>query len=402
MKNKTLKYIVIGLAILLLAELIYFGIKIYSIRKSSTYYSLINSTIKVEDNYISVGLSDFKHSKFNKYIKPGYNKATLFVYDKNLKLINEIYLDLGFTSEYNDIVKTEDGYVAVGSVVMNEKNLEENLTEAIIVKYDEDFNIIWRKNLSILDTSEFNKIKIDKDGNYVVVGKSLYAPNMIGNHNTGGAIIVKYNSNGEELLRINHGGPQTGEFNDFVIDKDGYVAVGVKADGTGIIYKYDFNGKEIWHNYYGVSDKEGLTSIVLFNGNYIVTGSKLEGKNKTDNYQAALLKFNASGKLIDSVLYQKDNITKFIDVDIYNDKILVIGLFGSKKNNTLNNSSIVLTYNNNFELEQEKIYKGNNTYTIKNILIDEDNYILSGHTNSKIKEFNLNGLDYYNIIIKNS
>lgn len=102
-------------------ELIYFGIKYIKVRKESTYYSAINSTIKVNDKYVSVGLSDFKHSKFNKYKAPGYNKATLFVYDKNLKLIKEKYLDLGLVSEYKDIVKVEDGYIAVGYVLMDEK-----------------------------------------------------------------------------------------------------------------------------------------------------------------------------------------------------------------------------------------------------------------------------------------
>ena len=282
MKNKTLKKIVIILIAILVIELIYFGIKYIKVRKESTYYSAINSTIKVNDKYVSVGLSDFKHSKFNKYKAPGYNKATLFVYDKNLKLIKEKYLDLGLVSEYKDIVKVEDGYIAVGYVLMDEKSKKDNLTEAVIVKYDNNFNIVWRKNLNILDTSKFNKVKVDKAGNYVVVGTSVYAPNIIGNHTTGGAIIVKYDKNGEVLSKINLGGPQTGEFNDLVITNDGYVVVGLKATGTGAIYKYSFDGKELWHNYYGITDKEGLTSIkMLSDGSFIVTGSKLEEKNKT-------------------------------------------------------------------------------------------------------------------------
>ncbi len=403
MKNKTLKKIVIVLIAILVIELIYFGIKYIKVRKESTYYSIINSTIKVDDKYVSVGLSDFKHSKFNKYKAPGYNKATLFVYDKNLKLTNEVYLDLGLTSEYKDIVKVDDGYIAVGSVLMDEKSKEDNLTEAVIVKYDNDFNIVWRKNLNILDTSKFNKVKVDKDGNYVVVGTSVYAPNMIGNHTTGGAIIVKYDKNGEVLSKINLGGPQTGEFNDLVITNDGYVVVGLKATGTGAIYKYSFDGKEIWHNYYGITDKEGLTSIkMLSDGSFIVTGSKLEEKNKTDNYEAALIKFDKNGKLVKSIVYQKEDITKFTYVETYKDKILVIGLYGVKKNNLLVNNSVLVTYDSNLEKQDEKVYKGNNTYTLKNIFVSDDEYVLSGHTNSKLKDIKTNGKDYYNVIIKNS
>ena len=286
---------------------------------------------------------------------------------------------------------------------MDEKSKKDNVTEAVIVKYDNNFNIVWRKNLNILDTSKFNKVKVDKAGNYVVVGTSVYAPNIIGNHTTGGAIIVKYDKNGEILSKINLGGPQTGEFNDLVITNDGYVVVGLKATGTGAIYKYSFDGKELWHNYYGITDKEGLTSIkMLSDGSFIVTGSKLEEKNKTDNYEAALIKFDKNGKLVKSIVYQKEDITKFTYVETYKDKILVIGLYGVKKNNLLVNNSVLVTYNNNLEKQDEKIYKGNNTYTLKNIFVSDDEYVLSGHTNSKLKDIKTNGKDYYNVIIKNS
>ena len=155
--------------------------------------------------------------------------------------------------------------------------------------------------------------------------------------------------------------------------------------------------------YYGITDKEGLTSIkMLSDGSFIVTGSKLEEKNKTDNYEAALIKFDKNGKLIKSVLYQKEDITKFTYVETYKDKILVIGLYGVKKNNLLVNNSVLVTYDSNLEKQDEKVYKGNNTYTLKNIFVSDDEYILSGYTNSKLKDIKTNGMDYYNVIIKNS
>ena len=71
-------------------------------------------------------------------------------------------------------------------------------------------------------------------------------------------------------------------------------------------------------------------------------------------------------------------------------------------NNLLVNNSVLVTYNNNLEKQDEKIYKGNNTYTLKNIFVSDDEYVLSGHTNSKLKDIKKNGKDYYNVIIKNS
>lgn len=397
---KILKYAVIILAVIVLLEVIYFGVKMYISRKNSTYYSVANSSIKIDDGYVSVGLSDSKHSNFIKYKVPGYNKPYIWVYDNELKVTSEISLKKGFNGSYNDIVAIEDGYIAIGNLEMSEEKHKSGLTEAIIVKYDKEFNLVWRKNLNILDSTTFNKVKVDKDGNYVVVGSSLYASDVLGNETTGGAIIIKYDKDGNELLRINHGGPKTGEFKDLEIVEDGYVVVGLKGSGTGIIYKYDFNGKEVWHNYYGYTDGMGLTSITKYNNEFIVTASKLPEKNSNENYKAVILKFSNNGQLIKEQQYQKGKITRFNDSIVMDNKIIVIGVYGYQKDKTLINQSLVLTYDNNLELLDEKIYEGNKTYTLNEILALENGYLFVGHTDSKIKEFKTNGLDYYNIIKK--
>ena len=36
------------------------------------------------------------------------------------------------------------------------------------------------------------------------------------------------------------------------------------------------------------------------------------------------------------------------------------------------------------------------------VFVSDDEYILSGYTNSKLKDIKTNGMDYYNVIIKNS
>lgn len=37
------------------------------------------------------------------------------------------------------------------------------------------------------------------------VGTSIYNSGYIGNHTTGGGILIKYNQDGEELMRTNYG-----------------------------------------------------------------------------------------------------------------------------------------------------------------------------------------------------
>lgn len=398
---RILKKIAIALACIVVIELVYFGIKLYTIRKNTTYYSAINSVIESDDKLVAVGFSDSKNSDFIDYEKPGYNKPYIWVYNNKLKIEKEIQFEKGYNGQLNDIIKVDDGYVAVGAIEMSKMNHEEGNTEGMIIKYDKDFNIVWRKNLDVLGNTKLNAVKQLKDGNYVVVGTSVYPSDVIGNHTHGGAIIVKYSKDGEKLSITNYGGPKTGEFNDVLLLDDGLITVGVRSSGTGIIFKYDYNGNEIWHNYYGYTDTKGLTSITMLNDKeFIVTGSKLENKDETDNYQAALLKYNKDGKLIDETLYQKSKITRFQDSLILDDKIYVIGLYGRKVDDVLDNDSVLVIYDKELNEMEEKLYEGDNSYTLNKIISFDNSYLVAGHTDSKVKELKTNGLDYYPVLVK--
>ena len=397
---KVLKALAVILILFLIIEVIYFGFKFYNIRKNTVYYETANSIIKTDNGYLTVGLSDFKNSKLTTYEKPGYNKAVISIYDENLNKIKETKLKLGYSSVYNSVISVKDGYIAVGSVSITKEQNDVNNTEAIIVKYDKDLNEVWIKNLQILDTSKFVNVKEDDNGNIIVVGQSIYEENIIGNHTTGGAILIRYTSDGEVDLKINLGGPATDIFNDFIITKNGYIAVGIKSTGTGIIYKYDFNGKELWHEYYGYTDKEGLTSITSKGDNFLVTATKLEEKGSTDKYKAAILLYDKDGKLLKEKFFEEANITKFQKVAIDEEKIIVLGIYGKKINEALSSNAKMFLLDSDFKVIKSEILTGDQNITLTDIVITDNDYILSGHTNSKIKEFNSNGYDYFPILKK--
>ena len=214
-QKKIFKIIITILAALLIIELIFFAFRYYQNRKNSTFYSISNGIILTDSGYIGAGFSDYRHSKFNDY-KDGYNKATIFV-NENGKITNEIGLNLGNNSYYNDIIETKDGYIAVGKIEMTKSQTEEKLSEGLIVKYDKNFNIVWRRNVSILDKTELLKVKLDSDNNIIIVGSSVYGDGYVGNHTTGGGILLKYNQKGKRLFKINNGGPYSGTFNDVLL-----------------------------------------------------------------------------------------------------------------------------------------------------------------------------------------
>lgn len=396
---KRLKIAIIILLVLLVLELLLFGIRAFKMRRDNVYYTTINSVLKHDNGYVGVGLSDFKNSKLNDYEAPGYNKPVIWLYDEDYNVIKEIKYDNGYSGAFNDIVATSDGYIAVGALEMTADMHKVGSSEGIIVKYDKELNIVWEKNLQILDDTNLVSVKLDKNENIVVVGQSIYESDIIGNHKTGGAILAIYSKDGEKKQTINYGGPQTGIFNDVVVLDDGYVVVGITHSGTGIIFKYDLNGQEIWHNYYGYTDMNGLTSIAYLNGEFLVTGTKLNEKDNTDSYKGAIIKFDNNGKLVKEVLYEKDSIAKIDELIISKDKIIVLALHGKKENDILVNQSSILEYNLDLELVNESNLTGNKTVTFTNVILNDDDYLVVGYTNSKMEEFKTNGYDYYQIFI---
>lgn len=401
---KILKYVSIGLVCLFALEFIYFGIKMINIRKKTTYYSSLNSIIKTDNGYVGVGLSDSKHSDFIDYEKPGYNKPYLYVYNKDLKIEKEVKLDLGYNGEYKDIVSYDDGFIAVGNIEVSLANHKDNATEATIVKYDKNFNIVWRKNYNLMGNSSYNAVKIDNDSNIIVCGSTVFESSAIGYDTKGGALLVKYDKDGEKLLEVTKGGPlSSATFNDVVVLDDGYIAVGVTQKGTGIVYKYDKDFNEVWHNYYGYTDKEGITSITKIDDNsFVMTASHLFEKDKTDKYEAAIIKINGDGEIEKEVTFSHDDISKFKDSVYLDDKIVVAGVFGKKIDDVLNASGLLVTYDINLEKVDEKFYTKNKTYSFTKIINDDGKYLAIGNTNSKInnKYLKTNGLDFYPVIEK--
>lgn len=392
-KTKLLKIILIVLVIILIVEIIVFGYKIYSNRKNTSYYQLVSDVVSIDSGYVGVGLSDFKNSKFNEYKEDDYQKAVIFEFNKKEEVVKEVKLDVGYKSYFNNIEKVSDGYIAVGTIQMNKEQVKNAVGEAMIVKYDNDFKLVWRKNVKILDNTEFLNVKVDDDNNIIVVGRSVYAADMIGNHKTGGAIIMKFDSKGKELMRANYGGPQTGVYNDFLIEDDGYVVVGASSNVTGMIRKYDFNGKEVWRSIYAYTDQKGFTGIEKVSDGYVVTGSKIPDKKETNKYKALLVKYDKNGKVLNEVTYREKEVSRFDDVISSDGSLLAVGFTGKFSDKNLITDGLVVKYDEEFEEEKvlELNLERNDVYS-KIYKISKD-YLVLGYTNSKYK--NTNGYDYY-------
>lgn len=395
-----LKKVMIVLGAIIIVELAYMLISSILTNKRNVYRELPSSVIKSDSNYIVVGSSDFKNSKLTAYNKKGYEKAYIAIYDE-LNKIKEYSYTKGYNSQFNDIVEVSDGYIVVGQIEVTKKHNEENSGEGIIIKYDKNFKIVWQHNYQVLGKTSFKKVIALKDGSYLVAGQSIYESDYIGNHTTGGAILVKYSKDGKELSKINLGGPKNGIFNDVVEVDGGYIAVGKISTNTGIIVKYDYNGNIKWKKYHGYTDDMGLTSIEKLDNKYlIITGSYTKSKEDLENVQAIVLKYDYNGNMLKENKQKFSSLNRYEQVLIDDDKIVVIGVYGSLVDKTVLNKSVIIIYNSDLDKEKTSKFEYNKNDSFRSIIKDKNDYLVVGYSNSKIKEYKLNGKDVMPIFVK--
>lgn len=398
-QKKRFRIAIIILSVILVSELIYFGIKVYTTRKNNVFNTVINSVILQDDkNYLGAGFSDYRHSKFNKFDK-GYDKPTLFSV-KDGKLINEISLSIGYNGRFNDIVEVSDGYVAVGKIEMTKDQIKEKMSEGVIVKYDKKFNILWRKNVYFLGKTELLKVKTDGD-DIVIVGTSVYSEGYVGNHTTGGGILLKYDQSGKEKLRVNNGGPYNGRFNDVLVESDSYVVVGLGKKNSGIIISYDKSGKKKWSGSFGYTDNNGINAIVKKGNNYVTATTKVVNPKNMSGYSAAIVVFDSHGEKIDDVKYSNNKLNYFSDINLDDDgNIYACGYTGLTEGTSIIGDAIVVKYDKDLYEREVAILKGSKNDFYSAIYVKSNNVYALGNTTSKLKDFKTNGYDYYPFIKK--
>ena len=400
-KSKLLKRIfIICIAILLIELLAMLIIKIVRERQID-HLSLLNDIIKVDDGYIAVGESDFSNSKsidtkVYEYTNTSTNTKSNIIanqsriakYDNNFNLIWENTYNNSYDSTFYSVLKVNDGYIAVGSIVSHYEQIEANVRDALIVKFDFNGKEVWHKTYHVLSDTEFYKVIDDGDDNIVVIGQSIYENMEIGSHITGGGIIIRYDKDGNILAHNNYGGNKSGSFNDIIKVDDGYIVCGKDASNYGIIVKFqkDFNRDEkdtnlitkktVWQRSYANTDNIGFTSMVL-KDNIIYTVGAINISNEKDKdgkqifkYDAGIVLYNTQGKYLKKFSIEEDTHHRFNSVIVDKDELLLTGLLDVDNNKKDKQESFTMRFN----IKDSK-------FLDKKILTDSNDYIVSKITN---------------------
>lgn len=230
--KKIILIIVIFCVIILLIDLIYYY---FFIKKDNSFkFDSINSFFHGDQYYIAVGSNN----------NDSYERAKISKYDeKNKKVWEQIY-SRGYNSAFFGVANDGDNIIAVGDYEATKKEHNDSVRSALIVKYDKDGKMLTEKSFQVLGDSKFTNVLVVDDG-YIVVGQSIYENMTLGFSNDGGAFIIKYDKELNEVWKHNYGGSKSAIYNDLVIVDDSIYSVGKDSSRLGIISKYTLDGSYI-------------------------------------------------------------------------------------------------------------------------------------------------------------
>ena len=397
---KWLRVIIVLCIAIIVIELGYIGLSYYNRSKSIIYSDTLNSFDKVKDGYLVAGNSDFKNSKFNSYQKE-YNKAKFAKYNNDFEVEFESAYTKGYASYFSDVVEYKNGYIAVGGAQYDKQQVEDNATDGLIVLYDKEGKQVDTKSVQIAGDTTFNKVLLLDDG-FIVVGQSILQNMVIGNNPDGGALMIKYDFNLNEVWRVNYGGSKSGVFNDALIDGDYIYLVGKDATRYGLIAKYTLDGEKVYTKTYEYTDTVGFSSIVKVKDDFFVAGSKtinIDAKDEDKVTEGLIVKYNSDGEVLDEVTFAKNNAARFNKIVSDGNNLIVVGHTYKKDEekstdtyNYLDYRGIIAKYNTDLEKEANNKENGEGIDYFSDVIVTSDGYLVGGASSSK--ELGSNNKDY--------
>lgn len=371
---KTLTKIIIIIVIIMLIEVLYVGYSVLFNNKESLYFDGINAIVLNKSSYITVGSNNNNDKK--------YEKAKLSTYnDKYEKDFEKLY-NIGYNSAFFGVCTDEDNIIAVGSYEKNKTDHKNSIRRALIVKYDKDGEILFEKDFKLLDNSKFTSVVSLEDG-YLVTGQSIYKNTKVGD-GVGGAILIKYDKDGNIIWKRNYGSSKSAVYNDLLVLDNNIYTVGMDENNLGIIVKYDMDGNLITYNDYKSTDDLGFSGIINLDDKIYISGSN---HSKNDHTNAMIVEYDLDCNYEKQIIYEEKGITRYnkLAKDSH-DNIIAIGIKTTTKKSknksadVLNYDGIIGKYNKNLEEVTVEVYGEERDDYFTDILVVDNTYLVVGYS----------------------
>ena len=369
---RDLKIISFLCIIILVCELAYIGYHFLYRSEESVYFEGVNAVASARNCYISVGSNNDNDKHFE--------KAKISKYDLDRKKNYEKLYNVGYNSSFFGVVVDEDNYVVVGSYEKTLEEHEDSIRRALIVKYDSNGDIVFEKDFSLLDNSKFTNI-IAVGDYYYVTGQSIYKNTRVGNKD-GGAILAKYNKDGDLIWYKTYGSNKSSIYNDLLVVGNSIYTVGTDDDYLGIISKYDLDGNFITYNDYRTTDALGFSGIASIDGFIYVSGAL---RRENDDNDAMVVRYNLDCVYIDQVVYTGDGIERFNKLIVDDDNnIVAIGSMAVAQEESgiseYNYDGIIAKYDKNLKYVDAVFYGDDRDDFFTDVLFTNNEYVVVGYS----------------------
>ncbi len=246
-----------------------------------------NNVIRVSDGYLVVGYSYSADGELNDYINEKYGLVMKFNFDD--ELVWKLNYGGSGGEGFSDAIQLIDGYILVGASSSTDGDLvdvnNKGMSDAIIVKTDLSGNPLWTKNFGGNGRDEFSSILVVNDG-YIFTGRSNSTDGDMTGLNKGDydAIILKYDLDFNLVWNKSYGGSESDYYNKVISVSDGYIAFGTsrstdgdvngiaKGGPDGIIVKYDSAGNILSNSNYGGTGFDSINSAISVGNGYVFAG----------------------------------------------------------------------------------------------------------------------------------
>ena len=371
---KSLKIVSIILILILVSELLFIGYHLLYNKEKNVYFDGINAVVSSDDYYATVGSNNDNDNHFEKAKISFYNM-------KKEKTFEKIY-NVGFNSTFFGVILDGSDVIAVGSYEKTQDDRDNSIRKALIVKYDKSGNVIFEKDFEVLDNSKFTSIT--KYGDYYyVTGKSVYKSTSIGNKE-GGAILCKYDKDGNLIWSKTYGNSKSAVYNDLLIYNDNIYVVGDDENYLGILCKYDLDGNFMAYNDYKSTDNTGFSGIVNIGDKIYVSGANMQENDLTD---AMIVMYDTNCNYLKQVTYDAKGTERFNKLVLDdNNNIVAIGtLYTARKNNhktvdEYDYDGIIAKYNSNLEKLDDVRYGDERDDFFTDVIFIHNKYIIVGYS----------------------
>ena len=276
-----------------------------------SHYDFYNSVTKVSDGYICAGSSRSVDANFT---NNGGEDAILVKYDNFGNQVWAKNFGGNINDSFSSITEVSDGYICAGKTTSDNLGFETmsygmRYNNAIVVKYNTAGDQQWFKYFGVTCYDDSFKSIIKVSDGFICAGKSYSEDAGFISKGSDDAIIVKYNDAGVQQWVRNFGGNSIEWFNSIIEVSDGYICVGMslstdagfvsKGDNDAIVVKYNTNGDQQWVNNFGGYDGAAeFNSIIKVIDGFVCVGFNTSSESGYDpiGYQDAIVvKYNNEG-----------------------------------------------------------------------------------------------------------